>query len=85
MRVKPLSDSSFVARILAALAGAIVRRRRAFLYPQLVLLVLCVVYTAKYLQFDTSRNDLIEHLEPFLDLWILDSVIVIAVYFFAFN
>jgi hopanoid biosynthesis associated RND transporter like protein HpnN len=59
MRVKPLSDSSFVARILAALAGAIVRRRRAFLYPQLVLLVLCVVYTAKYLQFDTSRNDLI--------------------------
>jgi hopanoid biosynthesis associated RND transporter like protein HpnN len=59
MTVKPLSDSSFVARVLAALAGAIVRRRHLFLYTQLVLFVLCVVYTARDLQFNTSRNDLI--------------------------
>jgi uncharacterized protein len=59
MRVKPLSDSNFIARILGAAAGAIIRRRSLFLYPQLVLFVLCVVYTVKHLQFDTSRNDLI--------------------------
>jgi len=59
MKIKPLSDHSFVARLLGGLAGAIVRHRRLFLYPQLVLFGLCVLYTVKYLQFDTSRNNLV--------------------------
>ena len=41
------------------MAGAIIRHRRLFLYPQLALCVLCALYTVKCLQFDTSRNDLI--------------------------
>jgi predicted RND superfamily exporter protein len=59
MKVKLLSDHSFVARILAALAGTVIRHRRWFLYPQLLLFVLCVVYTIAFLQFDTSRNNLV--------------------------
>ena len=54
MKVRQLSDDSFVARALAALAGAVFQHRRLFIYPQLVLCVLCVVYTARYLQFDTE-------------------------------
>ena len=59
MKIKPLSDDSFVARVLGWLAGAIFRHRPLFLYPQLVLCGLCVVYTVKYLQFDTSRDNLV--------------------------
>jgi uncharacterized protein len=59
MRVKPLSDTNPVARLLSALAGAIISRPRVFLYPQLVLAVLCTAYTIKCLQFSTSRNDLV--------------------------
>jgi hopanoid biosynthesis associated RND transporter like protein HpnN len=57
--MKPLSDDSLIARVLTRLANIIVQRRRLFLYPQLVLCVLCALYTAKYLQFDMSRNDLV--------------------------
>jgi hopanoid biosynthesis associated RND transporter like protein HpnN len=59
LKIRPLSDQSAVARALAWLTGAIFRRRRLFLYPQVVLFVVCVAYTVKYLQFDTSRNNLI--------------------------
>ena len=59
MKVRPLSDQSTVAKVLAWLAGAVIRRRSAFAYPQLVLFVICVAYTVKYLQFDTNRDDLI--------------------------
>jgi len=59
LKIRPLSEHSLVARFLAGLAAAIFRRRRLFLYPQIVLFVLCVVYTVKYLQFDTSRNNLV--------------------------
>ncbi len=59
MKVKRLREDNFVGRALAGLAGAIVRHRRLFLYPQLVLCVLCTFYTVKHLQFDTSRNNLV--------------------------
>ncbi|MCX6892111.1 MAG: MMPL family transporter, partial [Verrucomicrobia bacterium] len=59
MKVKPLREDSFVARVLAGLAGVLVRHRRLFLYPQLLLFVLSVVYTVKYLEFDTSRSNLV--------------------------
>jgi hopanoid biosynthesis associated RND transporter like protein HpnN len=59
MKVKPLREDSYVARLLAGLAGVIIRHRRLFFWPQLALFVLCTVYTVKYLQFDTSRSNLV--------------------------
>src|SRR5436309_1838477 len=57
--MKPLTDDTFFARVLAGLARAVIRYRPWFLYPQLVLFVVCVVYTVKFLEFNTSRNDLV--------------------------
>ena len=59
MKIKPLSVDSPVARFLAWLAGMVFRHRRLFLYPQLALFVLCILYTVKHLEFNTSRNDLV--------------------------
>jgi hopanoid biosynthesis associated RND transporter like protein HpnN len=59
MKTKPLSEDSIVARLLGWLAGALFRHRPLFLYPQLVLFVVCVIYTVQHLQFDTSRNNLV--------------------------
>jgi uncharacterized protein len=59
MKIKPLSTDSPVARFLAWLAGVVFRHPRLFLYPQLALFVLCLLYTVKYLEFNTSRNDLV--------------------------
>jgi uncharacterized protein len=58
-----LSPSEHLAaRLLRALAEAIYRHPRWFLYPQLVLAALCVWYTAFspwHLQFDMSRDNLV--------------------------
>ena len=59
MKIKRLRDDSLVARFLAGVAGVVFRHRRLFLYPQLALFVLCLAYTVKYLEFDTSRNNLV--------------------------
>src|ERR1035438_9088309 len=59
MKIKPLSVDSPVARFLAWLAGVVFRQRRWFLCPQLVLFALSIAYTVKYLEFDTSRNNLV--------------------------
>src|ERR1035441_3943131 len=59
MKIRPLSVDSPGARFLAWLAGVVFRHRRLFLYPQLALFVVCILYTVKYLEFDTSRNDLV--------------------------
>lgn len=48
-----------VARVLGWLAWAIFRHRRWFVYPQLVLFVLSILYTVHSLNFDTSRDDLV--------------------------
>jgi hopanoid biosynthesis associated RND transporter like protein HpnN len=57
--MKSQSSDSFSARLLGQLARAVCHRWRWFLYPQAVLFVLCVLYTVKFLEFDTSRNDLV--------------------------
>src|SRR5271154_5878246 len=57
--MKALSTDSFLARLLARLAAAVLRRPRWFFYPQIVLFVACVLYTVFFLQFDTSRDDLV--------------------------
>ncbi|HEY5915739.1 MAG TPA: MMPL family transporter [Verrucomicrobiae bacterium] len=59
MRIKRLTEDSYVARALAWLAAAVYRHRAAFFYPQLALFLVCVGYTIKNLEFDTSRNNLV--------------------------
>ena len=59
MKIKRLREDSIMARILAGVAAAVIRYRRLFLYPQIVLFVLCGFYTVRYLQFDTSRDNLV--------------------------
>jgi hopanoid biosynthesis associated RND transporter like protein HpnN len=57
--MKPLTEDNVVATALAWLARAVCRFPRFFLYPQLILAGVCVVYTVNFLQFDTSRNNLV--------------------------
>ncbi|HYG24952.1 MAG TPA: MMPL family transporter [Verrucomicrobiae bacterium] len=54
-----LTDQSLMARVLAALARAICRRPSLFIYPQIILFGLSVFITIQYLQFDTSRDNLV--------------------------
>ena len=57
--MKALSTDSFLARLLARLAAAVCRHPRWFFYPQIALFVACVLYTVFFLQFNTSRDDLV--------------------------
>ena len=57
--MKTLTAESLMARLLGALAWAVIHRRKWFVYPQLVLFVLSILYTVLFLQFDTSRSDLV--------------------------
>src|SRR6266567_6793853 len=57
--MQQLTDDTLFARLLVWLARKVLSYRRWFLYPQLVLFVICVLYTVKYLEFDTSRNNLV--------------------------
>jgi uncharacterized protein len=57
--MKALSTDSFLARLLARLASAVCRHPGWFFYPQIALFVGCVLYTVFFLQFDTSRDDLV--------------------------
>src|SRR5690242_4603134 len=50
---------SFVARQLKRLAHLVYFYRWLFVYPQIVLLALSIVYTVRNLQFDSSRNNLV--------------------------
>src|SRR5437870_6348231 len=59
MKIKRLREDSMMAGILGWLAAGVIRYRQLFLYPQLLLFVLSVAYTVKYLQFDTSRDNLV--------------------------
>src|SRR5205814_7401033 len=59
MKIKRLREDSIMARVLGWLAAGLIRYRKPFLYPQLLLFVLSVAYTVKYLKFDTSRDNLV--------------------------
>jgi hypothetical protein len=59
MKIKRLRDDSLVARFLGGVARVVFRHRRLFFYPQLALFILSIAYTVKYLEFDTSRNNLV--------------------------
>jgi len=58
--VKPAPRRSPVVRLLEALAGLVLRRPRWFVWPQVLLCILCVAYTVAGLKFSTSRNDLVD-------------------------
>jgi hopanoid biosynthesis associated RND transporter like protein HpnN len=59
MKIKRLTENSWIARLLGALAAAVIRYRPLFVYPQLVLFVLCIVYTWFNLKLDFSRDNLV--------------------------
>lgn len=57
--MRKLVADSVAARCLGALARAICRYPRWFFYPQVILFAVSVLYTVGYLQFDTSRSNLV--------------------------
>lgn len=46
-------------RLLTRLADAVYLYPRAFLYPQVALFCVCLIYTVRHLDFHTNRNDLV--------------------------
>ncbi len=59
-----------VERLLHRLGDCIWRWRGWFLYPQLVLFGLCLVFAARSLEFRTSRNDLVSADEAYQRNWL---------------
>jgi len=57
--MKALSADSLLARLLTRLATAIFRHPRWFVYPQVVLFLVSVLYTVGYLKTDMNRDDLV--------------------------
>jgi predicted RND superfamily exporter protein len=54
-----LTDDSLMARTLARLADFVCRYPRLVFFSQLILLLVSVFVTVRYLQFDTSRDNLV--------------------------
>ena len=50
---------SLPERFLTWLSDLVYHRPRWFIYPQIVLFIVCVVYTVMALGFNTKRNDLV--------------------------
>ena len=50
---------TIMGRLLGLLADAVIRFRWLFLWPQLLLFGLAIIYTAKHLEFDPSRDNLV--------------------------
>src|SRR5476651_897523 len=57
--MKPLSSDSWLGRLLGKLAAMVCHHPGWFFFPQVVLFVACVLYTVFFLQFDTSRDNLV--------------------------
>jgi hypothetical protein len=57
--LKTLRPDSFLARLLGRLAAGIIAHPRKFFWSQILLFLLCVAYTAKFLQFDMSEDNLV--------------------------
>jgi hopanoid biosynthesis associated RND transporter like protein HpnN len=57
--VKPLSADTLLGRGLTRLTQAICRRPGWFIWPQALLLLVCVLYTVRCLQFNTDRSQLV--------------------------
>ena len=59
VKIRRLTENSAVARALRWLARTVSRYRGWFVYPQLLLFVFCVAYTARNLRLNTSRANLV--------------------------
>ncbi len=57
--MKTLSSETIFARLLGKLAWAVIHRKHWFFWPQVIAFAGCVVYTCFFLEFDTSRNNLV--------------------------
>ena len=57
--MKALSSDSILARLLGKLAAAVIRYPRWFIYPQVGLFAVCVLYTIGYLKADMNRDNLV--------------------------
>jgi hopanoid biosynthesis associated RND transporter like protein HpnN len=62
--MKSLGET-FFGRALGLLADAVIRYRWLFLWPQILLCVLCVLYTVRHLQFDASQDNLVSSNEKY--------------------
>ncbi len=56
--MKTLAETLF-GRALGLLADAVIRYRWLFLWPQIFLCGLCIIYTVKYLEFDPRQDNLV--------------------------
>jgi hopanoid biosynthesis associated RND transporter like protein HpnN len=59
--VKALSTDTLLARLLGKLAAAVIRHPRWFFWPQVALVLVSVIATVAFLQFDTNRDNLVGH------------------------
>jgi hopanoid biosynthesis associated RND transporter like protein HpnN len=57
--MEPNPSSSLTIRLLTRLSNWVLHYPRWFFWPQVLLAIVCVVYTVRSLQFSTSRNDLV--------------------------
>lgn len=57
--MKTPSADNLSARLLTRLARTVIEHRSWFLWPQVVLFVLCILYTVFFLKFDTTRSSLV--------------------------
>src|SRR3954466_5030500 len=57
--MKKLTDDSYFARALGWLTGLVLRHPKLLLYSQALLFGLCILYTVKFLDFDTNRDNLV--------------------------
>ena len=56
-------------RLLHRLAAAIARYRAWFIYPQLALLAVCLIYTSRNLELQTNPDDLVSTGEDYVRHW----------------
>jgi hopanoid biosynthesis associated RND transporter like protein HpnN len=57
--MKALSADSLLARLLCRLTTAVCRHPRWFVWPQVVLFLVCVLYTIGFLKADMNRDNLV--------------------------
>ena len=57
--MKALSADSILARLLGKVTAMVFRHPRWFVYPQVVLFVVCVLYTIGYLKTDMNQDHLV--------------------------
>ncbi|HEX4262695.1 MAG TPA: MMPL family transporter [Verrucomicrobiae bacterium] len=63
--MKRLTDNTLLARVLAWTARLVFRHRKLIIYSQVILFVLSVFITVKYLRFDTNRDNLVGQNEKY--------------------